>query len=106
LLETPSCSPSRPKSGTPSRVPNVLVQLRARLEEAKRPPDSTRFIALDHLVAFTAVIDDPIKPFLAKKGHNSADVGNMHRAWCRSAQLRLALWAQPYTDTSLTPNEW
>ena len=68
--------------------------------------ESTPFVPLRDVMAFTAVINDTVKPFLAKKGHNSAEVERMHRAWCKSLQLQIALWAEPYTNTKLAPNEW
>jgi protoglobin len=66
--------------------------------------DSTPYIPLRDVIAFTAVINDTIKPFLAKKGHGSAEVDKMHSAWCKSLLLQTALWAQPYTDTKLAPD--
>ncbi len=68
--------------------------------------ESTSYVPLRDLIAFTAVINDTIKPFLAKKGHGSTDVARMHSAWCKSLQLQIALWSQPYTDPNLAPNEW
>jgi hypothetical protein len=68
--------------------------------------ESTSHIPLRDVIAFTAVINDTIKPFLAKKGNSREDVEKMHRAWCKSLLLQTALWAQPYTDTKLAPNQW
>jgi hypothetical protein len=68
--------------------------------------ESTPFIPLREVIAFTAVINDTIKPFLARKGHSSAEVDRMHRAWCKSLQLQIALWAQPYTNSKIAPDEW
>lgn len=68
--------------------------------------ESTPFVPLRDVIAFTAVINDTIKPFLARKGHSKADVDRMHSAWCKSLQLQVALWARPYTDAKLAPNEW
>ena len=31
-------------------------------------------------------------------------VDGMHRAWCKSAQLQLALWAKPYSTQVV--DEW
>ena len=65
-------------------------------------------IHLRHIIAFTAVLNDPniLKPFLAAKGHGSDDVERMHQAWAKSLWLQIALWTQPYTDSQLAPNEW
>jgi len=42
--------------------------------------ESTSFIPLRDVIAFTAVMNDTIKPFLAKKGNGGDDVERMHRA--------------------------
>ena len=65
-------------------------------------------IHLRYIIAFAAVVTDPeiLKPFLAKKGHSTADVEKMLRAWSKSLWLQVALWTEPYTDTRLAPNEW
>jgi hypothetical protein len=47
-----------------------------------------------------------MKPYLAAKGNSAEEVDKMHRAWCKSMQLQLALWAGPYTDASQETNEW
>ncbi|HEX4809478.1 MAG TPA: protoglobin domain-containing protein [Bryobacteraceae bacterium] len=67
---------------------------------------STSYVPLRDIIAFTAVINQTTKPFLAAKGHSSEDVEKMHSAWCKSLQLQIALWAEPYTDTKIAPGEW
>lgn len=67
---------------------------------------SAPYIPLRYVVAFTAVINENVKPFLASKGHSTEDVEGMYRAWCKSVQLQVALWSEPYTNTELAPNEW
>jgi hypothetical protein len=67
--------------------------------------DSSPFVPLRDIIAFTAVINETIKPFLAAKGHSSEEVENMHRAWCKSIQLQIALWTQPYTRATLAPDQ-
>jgi Protoglobin len=67
---------------------------------------STSFIPLRDLIAFTAVINDTIKPFLAAKGNSPTEVDRMHRAWCKSLQLQTALWAEPYVNSNARLNEW
>ena len=64
-------------------------------------------IPLRHVIAFTAVLNDPniIKPFLARKGHSPAEVERMHQAWSKSLWLQIALWTEPYTNPRLAPNE-
>jgi hypothetical protein len=63
-------------------------------------------VSLRDVIAFTAVINDTIKPFLAAKGHPPETVEQMHRAWCKAVLLQVALWSQPYTDPQLAPNQW
>jgi hypothetical protein len=58
------------------------------------------------ILAFVAVMNETIKPFLAAKAHSADVVEKMHQAWCKSMQLQMALWAKPYTDASQTRNEW
>ena len=65
-------------------------------------------IRLRDIIAFSAVISDPdiMKPFLAAKGHSAADVERMYQAWRRSVVLQIALWAEPYANSHVAPDEW
>ena len=65
-------------------------------------------IHLRHIIAFTAVMTDPeiMKPFLSVQSHRPEEVEKMHRAWCKSLFLQIALWSEPYTNPQLAPNEW
>jgi hypothetical protein len=67
---------------------------------------STPFVPLRDIIGFIAVINETIKPYLAAKNHSEEEVDKMHRAWCKSMQLQLALWTKPYTDAEQAPNEW
>jgi hypothetical protein len=67
---------------------------------------STSHVPLRDVVAFVAVINETIKPYLAAKGHSPEEVDAMHHAWCRSMQLQIALWSKPYIDAAQTANEW
>jgi len=67
-------------------------------EKAETPP----YIPLRYLLAFTAVINDTIKPFLAKRGSTPEEVEAMHRAWCKAVILHVTLWTRPYVAES----EW
>jgi hypothetical protein len=67
---------------------------------------STPYVPLRDIIAFIAVINETIKPYLAAKGHSAEEVDRMHRAWCKSLQLQAALWARPYSNAELAPNEW
>ncbi len=68
--------------------------------------NSTAYVPLRDILAFFAVINETIKPYLAARGHSSDEVEGMHRAWCKSMQLQSALWSQPYADPRVAPNEW
>jgi hypothetical protein len=67
---------------------------------------STPYVPLRDVIAFIAVMNQTIKPYLAARGNSVEEVEKMHQAWCKSIQLQLALWAAPYTDTRQAPNEW
>jgi hypothetical protein len=67
---------------------------------------STPYVPLRDIVAFIAVINETIKPYLAAKGHSPVNVDKMHLAWCKSLQLQLALWTRPYADSKQALNEW
>jgi hypothetical protein len=57
---------------------------------------STPYVPLRDIVAFVAVMNETIKPFLAAKGNSEEEMSQMHEAWCKSMQLQIALWARPY----------
>ena len=67
---------------------------------------STPYIPFRDVVAFTAVMNETIKPYLANKGHNADEVNAMHLAWTKSIQMQIALWTKPYMDLAQTKNEW
>jgi hypothetical protein len=67
---------------------------------------STEHVPFRDIVAFVAVLNDTIKPYLASKGHSDAEVEGMHCAWKKSLQMQIALWARPYMDVAKTSNEW
>ena len=68
---------------------------------------STPYVPLRDVIAFTAVMNETIRPYLAAKGNSPEEVDRMHRAWCKSIQLQqLALWVGPYADTRQAPSEW
>jgi hypothetical protein len=70
---------------------------------------STPFVPLRHIVAFIAVMNETIKPYLAANEHSAEQVEKMHRAWCKSMQIQMALWIGPYADPvepGQMPKEW
>jgi hypothetical protein len=68
--------------------------------------ESTPYVPFRDIVAFTAVLNATIKPYLANGGDPSEEIDAMHRAWCRSLQLQIALWSRLYMDLARTKNEW
>jgi Protoglobin len=66
---------------------------------------STSYVPLRDIIAFTAVMNETIKPYLGAKGNSAEEVDKMHRAWCKSIQMQMALWVGPYTDSGQL-EEW
>ncbi len=67
-----------------------------KTDEASAPPH----IPLRYVIAFTAVINDTIRPFLAKKGNPLEEIEAMHRAWCKAVILHVTLWSRTYVAES------
>jgi hypothetical protein len=63
--------------------------------------DAAPFIPMRYVIAFTAVINDSIKPFMAKNGHSLGVIEKMYKAWCKAVLLHVTLWTRAYCD-----NEW
>jgi hypothetical protein len=53
-------------------------------------------IPMRYVIAFTAVVNDTIKPFLAKKGHSLGVIEKMHKAWSKAVLLHVTLWTRAY----------
>jgi len=60
---------------------------------------STQYVPLRDVIAFVAVMNETIKPYLAAKGHSAEEVDKMHLAWSKSLQLQLGLWTGPYMES-------
>jgi len=67
---------------------------------------STPYVPLRDIIAFVAVLNETIKPYLAANGNSAEEVDRMHAAWCKSLQLQLALWARAYALSGEAANEW
>ncbi len=67
---------------------------------------SSPYVPLRDVIAFTGVMNETIKPYLAAKGHSTDEVEKMHTAWCKAIQLQMALWIGPYADSRSEPKEW
>ena len=61
--------------------------------------DAAPFIPMRYVIAFTAVVNDSIKPFMAKNGHSLGVIEKMHKAWCKAVLLHVTLWTRAYCDT-------
>jgi Protoglobin len=63
--------------------------------------NSTPYVPLRDIIAFVPVMNETIKQYLAARGHAPEEVEKMHRAWCKSLQLQVAIWTKAYGG-----NEW
>ena len=66
----------------------------------------TPYVPLGDVMTFITVMNETIKPYLKAKGNSAEEVEGMHRAWCKSMQIQLALWIGPYSDIRQEPKEW
>ncbi|GLQ50663.1 protoglobin domain-containing protein [Dyella flava] len=67
---------------------------------------STPYVPYSDIVAFVAVLNETIKPYLQAKEHQESDVIPMHKAWCKSMHIQMALWARTYMEVESTDMEW
>ena len=67
---------------------------------------SSPYVPLRDVLAFTGVMNETLKPYLALKGHAADEVEKMHIAWCKAIQVQMALWIGPYSDSRREPKEW
>ena len=67
---------------------------------------SSTYVPYRDIVAFVAVLNETIRPYMAAKRHDEQQVEGMHRAWQKSLQMQIALWAKPYLDVAQNTNEW
>ena len=68
--------------------------------------DSTPFVPFRDIAAFVATLNETIKPYLVAGFDSAQDVEAMHRAWCKSIQMQIALWSRAYIDLAGSKNEW
>lgn len=88
---------------------NYQQEIALRHTGAKNQTDgvlSTPYVPLRDVISFVAVMNETIKPYLAAKGHSVDEIDKMHRAWCKSIQIQLALWVGPYSNNRHAPAEW
>ena len=67
---------------------------------------STSYVPFRDVIAFVAVMNETIKPYLSAKGNSAEEIDKMHRAWCKSMHMQLALWIGPYSKARQAPEEW
>jgi hypothetical protein len=65
---------------------------------------STDHVPYRDIVAFVAVLNETIRPYLAARGHSEEIVSKMHQAWQKSLQIQIAVWGKVYAE--LKPNQW
>ena len=70
---------------------HMLVK-KNQTDNVEAPPH----IPMRYVIAFTAVVNDTIKPFLAKKGHSLGVIEKMHKAWSKAVLLHVTLWTHAY----------
>jgi hypothetical protein len=58
--------------------------------------DAADHVPFRYLTTLIVPITATLKPFLAAKGHDAADVERMHQAWVKSVILQVTLWCHPY----------
>jgi hypothetical protein len=59
---------------------------------------STPCVPFEDVIAFVAVMNQTIKPYLATKGNSEEEVDKMHLAWTKALQLQLSLWVVAYGE--------
>ena len=65
-------------------------------QSVKKDKDAAPFIPMRYMIAFTAVINDSIKTFMARNGHSLGVIEKMHKAWCKAVLLHVTLWTRAY----------
>ncbi|MFD1213616.1 protoglobin domain-containing protein [Arthrobacter sp. GCM10027362] len=58
---------------------------------------STEVVPLRYLIALIVPISTTVRPFLAKREEDPAQVDAMLQAWTKAVVLHVALWSRPYT---------
>ena len=58
------------------------------------------YIPLRYLLAFSAVINTTIRPFLTRHGHTEEEVERMHQAWIKAVTLQVTIWSRAYVGES------
>lgn len=59
---------------------------------------STDHVPLSDIIAFVAVMNRTLRPFLEARGHPPELVDAMHAAWQKSLQIQISLWVKVYMD--------
>lgn len=67
--------------------------------------ESTPYVPLHDAIAFVAVMNRTIKPYLGAQGHAEAQIEAMHEAWCASLQLQITLWLRSYSTLANPADE-
>jgi hypothetical protein len=89
--------------GFSAKGPDGLEEMRQPLRiipQAMRKSSHAQ-IPLRYVLAFSAVTNTTIRPFLAKKGHSPEEVERMHQSWIKAVTLQITLWSRAYA-----PENW
>jgi hypothetical protein len=70
-------------------------QKKNRTDGASGAPEE---IPLRYIVAFIYPITATAREFLARKGHDEAQVEAMYQAWFKAVTLSVVLWSRPYAE--------
>ena len=63
-------------------------------------------VPLRDIIAFVAVMNRTIRPFLEAGDHSGEVVDAMHAAWQKSLQIQVALWVKVYMELAGTVEGW
>jgi len=96
----PVCGRTIKTGSTTSRKSRFATLARKRTR--RTACSSTPYVPLRDIIAFVTVLNETIRPYLAGRGNPAEEVDGMHRAWCKSLHLELALWTRAYSGR----DEW
>ncbi len=67
---------------------------------------STNYVPLGDIIAFMAVMNKTLRPFLTAMGHRENVVDAMHASWQKSLQIQIALWVKVYMEAAGAVDGW
>ena len=84
-----------------AKSPISLKELEELKQSVSFTSDDEKYLKLagEVLADQTKELVDAWRGVISKAPH-------LAKQWCKSLLLQTALWAQPYTDPNLAPNQW